>query len=81
MGSWMGWNSGGTRVATAGQDGTVWLYYVRSEDLLATACARAVRGMSEEEWGRYAGDVPYRQTCPGKPVPGRDYEMVEERVW
>jgi hypothetical protein len=59
----------------------VWLYYVRLEDLLVTACPRTVRNMSEEEWSSFVGDVPYRETCPGKPVPGRDYELVKEDVW
>ena len=59
----------------------MWVYFVRLEDLLSEACARTVRNLSEAEWERYLGDLPYRQTCPGRPVPGQDYELVEERVW
>ncbi|MBN1814372.1 MAG: AAA family ATPase [Anaerolineae bacterium] len=67
------WNPDGTHIVTAGYDGTSRIYYARSEELPVEACRRAVRNMSEEEWRQYMGDEPYRETCPGKPVPGRDF--------
>jgi Tol biopolymer transport system component len=67
------WSPDGQRIATASDDGTARIYYLPNDDLLAVACQRAVRNMSEEEWKRYMGDLPYRETCLGKPVPGRDF--------
>jgi WD40 repeat protein len=54
---------------------TVRVYdYALIEDLPEAICQFAVRNMSENEWQQYIGkDRPYRETCPGKPVPGRDY--------
>jgi len=42
----------------------IWLW--RPADLIAEACARVSRNLSAEEWGRYVGDEPYRETCPLK---------------
>ena len=72
------WNNDGTRIVTASSDGTARVYYILLEDLLEASCPRAVRNMSEEEWNRFIVDDPYRETCPGKPVPGRDYEPYRE---
>ena len=30
---------------------------------------KMIFNMTEEEWGFFMGDEPYRETCPGKPVP------------
>ena len=74
-----------TRFATASDDGTACVWHVADierfviqaghldiQDLLAAACERAARNMSQEERRQYVGDQPYRETCPGKPVPGVD---------
>ena len=34
------------------------------------ACAAAGRNLTEEEWGRYFADEPYRDTCPDLAVSG-----------
>ena len=67
------WDNEGRRIVTASEDGTARIYYARIEDLLVAACQRAVRNMSEAEWARYMGSQPYRETCPGKLVPDRDF--------
>ena len=67
------WSPDGDLIVTASEDGTARIYDTQTENLLATACDRAVRNLSEDEWARYMGDQPYRETCPGKPVPGRDF--------
>jgi len=36
---------------------------LRAEDLIADACARVSRNLTEAEWLRYLGDIPYRKTC------------------
>jgi WD40 repeat protein len=38
----------------------------RAEDLIAEACARLDRNLTEAEWRQYLGDEPYRKTCPGR---------------
>jgi hypothetical protein len=45
----------------------VWLVW--PEDLIAEACARLTRNLTQEEWERYLGDEPYRKTCPDLPGP------------
>ena len=41
----------------------------RIEDLIAQTCQRLRRNLSRQEWEQYLGDEPYRETCPGVPVP------------
>jgi len=36
---------------------------LRVEGLIEDACSRVSRNLTEEEWVRYFGDIPYRQTC------------------
>jgi hypothetical protein len=38
----------------------------RAEDLIAEACARLDRNLTDAEWRQYLSDEPYRKTCPGK---------------
>jgi hypothetical protein len=38
----------------------------RAEDLIAEACARLDRNLTDAEWRQYLGDEPYRKTCPGR---------------
>ena len=59
------WSSDDTRILTAGQDGSARIYFARIDDLIAFACTRTDRNLTQTEWERYIGrDVPYRQTCP-----------------
>jgi WD40 repeat protein len=44
-----------------------WLW--RPEDLIADACARLPRNLTQEEWRQYFGTEPYCPTCPNLPVP------------
>jgi WD40 repeat protein/class 3 adenylate cyclase len=53
----------GTQVATGGEDGTVRLYAVRLEDLVALAHARLTRGFTLEECQKYL----HTATCPTSP--------------
>ena len=57
------WDPTGNRVVTASDDGTARIYYVTSDALLALACQRSVRQMTEIEWKAFMEDQPYRQTC------------------
>jgi WD40 repeat protein len=68
--AWAAWNADESRILTASYDGTVRLWYTRMEDLLAEACRRAPRNMTQEEWRRFMKHEPdYRATCPNLPLP------------
>ena len=60
----------GTRLASAGEDGTVRLWIARTEILAELVCAKVGRNLTLAEWARFVGDperVPYQQTCPDLP--------------
>jgi WD40 repeat protein len=60
----------GTRLASADEDGTVRICLLDIEELMALACSRVTRNLTEAEWETYMGaDVPYRKTCPNLPAP------------
>ncbi|MGH8569550.1 MAG: hypothetical protein ACREXU_16475 [Gammaproteobacteria bacterium] len=52
---------------------TLHRHCVRAEDLIAETCARLTRNLTAEEWTRYLGDTPSRETCdhPGFMKEGR----------
>jgi WD40 repeat protein/uncharacterized membrane protein len=54
-------------VTTLSRDGAARTWFLQPEDLLAEACARLTRNLTEEEWHRFVGDEPYRPTCPKLP--------------
>jgi WD40 repeat protein len=60
-----------SRLVTASQDDMVRLWAWRKDDLIADACSRLERNFTPDEWRNYLGDEPYRETCPGLPVPDR----------
>lgn len=65
------WIADGTQILTASEDGTARVYFVRLDDLLKIACERASRNLTLTEWQQYFGGEAYRETCPGKPSPGK----------
>jgi hypothetical protein len=56
----------GRHFASAGGS-TVRVCPWQPDHLVAEACARVTRNLSQEEWTQYLGDEPYRQTCPDLP--------------
>lgn len=54
----------GKYLATASGDGTARIWTWQSKDLIAEACARLTRNLTEVEWQQYFGEEPYRRTCP-----------------
>ena len=39
---------------------------LQAQDLIAEACSRVTRNLTEDEWAKYVGpEIPYRKTCPG----------------
>ncbi len=60
----------GRRLAAAVADGMTYVYVLDMEELMALACSRITRNLTEAEWETYLGrDVAYRRTCPDLPVP------------
>ena len=57
-------------LASGSMDGTVILWDVNLGSWLDLACRIANRNLTMDEWQRYVGPGPYRQTCPNLP-PGR----------
>jgi GH25 family lysozyme M1 (1,4-beta-N-acetylmuramidase) len=50
-------------LATAGDDGQVFVWDLRADTLLRQACAIAARDLTEEEWNTYISELAYRPTC------------------
>jgi WD40 repeat protein len=57
----------GRRLLIASDDGTASLWLWKTGDLKDEACKRLPRNLSEEEWRRYMGALPYHTTCPNLP--------------
>jgi WD40 repeat protein len=58
------WDPTNARIITGGVDNTVRQWHLAIEDLIATACERAPRNLSEEEWTSILGDLPFHEICP-----------------
>ena len=67
------WHPDGSRLVVSSWGEQPRVFDVPLVYMFDQACARAVRNMSELEWQQLMGDIPYQETCPSKPVPGRDY--------
>jgi WD40 repeat protein len=52
-------------LVTGAQDGCVRVWPLRPDDLIGQACRRLARNLTVEEWRRYVGGEPYRETCAG----------------
>jgi WD40 repeat protein len=59
----------GRLLASASRDDTARLWRWQPQDLIREACTRLPWNLSQTEWRRYLGDVPYRPTCPDLPLP------------
>jgi WD40 repeat protein len=57
----------GRWLATTGQDRTLRVWALSSEDLIADACGRVLRNLTVEEWTAALGDEPLRATCSNLP--------------
>jgi WD40 repeat protein/CHAT domain-containing protein len=55
----------GEWLATVTVDNTARLWGWWTEDLIAEACTRLPRNLTQEEWNQYFSDEPYQATCPG----------------
>jgi WD40 repeat protein len=57
-------NADGSTLASGADDGTITFWDVRLESWSQAACQVAGRNLTQEEWERYLGTEPYRETCP-----------------
>ncbi|MCB0114537.1 MAG: WD40 repeat domain-containing protein [Caldilineaceae bacterium] len=59
----MAWHPDGRRFLTISEDFQTRQYFAYVDDLLLEACRRAPRSLTDAEWRRYRGAVPYQDTC------------------
>ncbi len=57
------------RLIAVHEDNRIRVWQLLTDDLIADACSRLERNLTQEEWRTYLGDVPYRPTCLDLPVP------------
>jgi len=50
-------------LVTASGEGLARIWITPTTDLVATACSRLTRNLTEEEWRQYLGSEPYAATC------------------
>ena len=56
------------RLASGGEDGTIKLWLVDEQKLIAALCLRAGRNLTKAEWARYIGsDTPWQPSCRDLP--------------
>lgn len=58
----------GDKLVAVFRDGRVFKWEMDLESWLELACQRANRNLTQEEWGQFFGDEPYRATCPNLPM-------------
>ena len=53
----------GQYLATASGDGTARIWTWQTKALVAEACTRLTRNLTEDEWRQYMDSEPYHKTC------------------
>jgi WD40 repeat protein len=56
-------------LVSGGADGTIHLWQAPLYNLTDVVCDKLNSNMSQRQWKQYLPWIPYRQVCPGKPVP------------
>jgi WD40 repeat protein len=56
-----------SRYLVTAVENTVRVWSLRQDDLIAEACRRLPRNLSQEEWSQYVEGEPYHKTCPELP--------------
>jgi WD40 repeat protein len=54
----------GKYLATADEQGVVYTWFLRPDDLIDEACRRLTRNLTQDEWREFVADGPYVPTCP-----------------
>ncbi len=65
----LSFSPGGKYLSTLHESGTLRMWLLRSEDLMAEACSRLTRNLTSEEWRNSFGQEPYHATCPKLDIP------------
>jgi WD40 repeat protein len=75
IGSWSGveWSPDGRFIAFGTQFEDVVISPAQLEELVAHACARAVRNLGEADWKEFIAQQEPQAICEGKLTPGKDY--------
>ncbi|GLC92897.1 hypothetical protein Tamer19_23050 [Cupriavidus sp. TA19] len=55
---------GGRYLAAALENGNLGRWLLRPRDLIEDACARLPENISQGNWERYVGSMPYIDLCP-----------------
>ena len=69
----------GRLVAAGLGDGVVRVSFLSPADLIAEACARLTRNLTQDEWRQYLADEPYAPTCPHLPSAPRSEPPADGR--
>jgi tetratricopeptide (TPR) repeat protein len=64
----------GRWLATGSGDKTVRLWRIQVHELIQLACQIANRNLTQDEWQRLLGNIPYHKTCGDLPVHPSVYE-------
>jgi hypothetical protein len=68
------------RLASGGNDGSIKLWLVEEQRLIAALCLRAGRNLTKAEWSRYVGsDTPWQPSCRAFGVPS-NWRTVDENA-
>jgi WD40 repeat protein len=59
----------GKNVAATSEDGTVYIWSIDIDRLIAMACARAGTNFPRSQWDHYMNNAPRRKTCEKFPAP------------
>ena len=66
----------GRWLATGSQDNTVRLWRIQVHELIQLACQIPNRNLTQDEWQRLLGNIPYHKTCADLPVHPSVYETL-----
>ena len=66
----------GRWLATGSGDKTVRLWRIQVHELIQLACQIANRNLTQDEWQRLLGNIPYHKTCGDLPVHPSVYEPL-----
>jgi WD40 repeat protein len=62
----------GRQILTGSSSNQAVLWSWQAADLAVEGCRRVTRNLTREEWDRYLGGLPYRETCPGNAEAGAE---------
>ena len=65
--AWLHFRPDGKKLIVVLRDSKILELDLNIESWQAKACRRANRNLTQEEWGYYFGEQPYRATCPQYP--------------